>query len=296
MMKFTVLIKATLVALFFSASISYAKTNVVEVGYNAYPPTVTLWLTHLKNAKVFGKTYIGPIEGNGTIDRRHKNGRRDTIIFVPEQYNKEKPTDLLIWLHGHNGFNKFETRILRHLNSLYSRGKNPVVVAVEQPWSHWTYTRTSRNGTGPFRKPGEFEKWIDSTLKILKRYEVPVESISSDKIILYGHSAGGSGIMSMAKSGALQILKPGTIVFSDSTYGMWFDVVYDKYVLEHPATQVYILTQKHGRPWKQMKRFMYVHRKKGIAKNVHHIALDSRKWTHKRIGDNCLLYPGKPFN
>jgi len=294
-MNYLLMLKAAIAVLFFSIpALSTPPTNVVEVGINAHSPTVALWLTHMKNAGVTGKTFIGPIAGNGTIDKRHKNGRRDTIVFVPRQYNKKKPTEILIWLHGHNGFNKFEVRVLRHLNTLYKRGGNPVVIAVEQPWSHWTYTRTSRNGTGPFRKPGEFEEWMSATLKILKSYDIPVEEISSKHIILYGHSAGGSGIMSMANSGALEILNPGKIVFSDSTYGMWFDVVYDKYVVKHPETEVYILTQKYGRPWKQMTRFISSRKRKGLAKNIHHIAL-SKPWTHKRIGDNCLLYPGKPF-
>jgi len=269
--------------------------NIIEVDVGANPSTVELWLSHMKKANVVGNTYIGPIVGNGTIDSRHSNGHRDTIVYVPSQYDRDRPTEILIWLHGHNGFNKFEKRILRHINELYLRGGNPVVVAIEQPWSHWTSTRTSRNGTGPFQRSGEFEEWMEVVLRILERYGVPTKRLSSKNITLYGHSAGGSGIMCMAKSGALDILKPGRIVFSDSTYGRWFDVTYDKYLVRHPETRVFVLTQQYGKPWKEMSRFMKSKKGKKASENIQHIALSRRQWTHKRIGDNCLLYPGKPF-
>lgn len=264
--------------------------DIIDVSADANPSTVKLWMQHLKGSGVRGRSFIGPIPGNGTIDRKHQNGKRDTIIFVPSQYDNKKPTDVLVWLHGHVGFNKFKTRILRHLDKLYNRGLNPVVIAIEQPWSYWTSTRTSRNGTGPFRRPGEFERWMDTVLEILKRYDVPVEQLSSRNITLYGHSAGGSGIMSMARSGALGIMKPGKIVFSDSTYGRWFDVVYREYLAANPETEVFVLTQRHGPPWRSMMRFLGSN--KNVSENIHHIPL---RWTHKKIGDNCLLYPGKPF-
>ena len=86
--------------------------NIIEVDVGANPSTVELWLSHMKKANVVGNTYIGPIVGNGTIDSRHSNGHRDTIVYVPSQYDRDRPTEILIWLHGHNGFNKFEKRIL----------------------------------------------------------------------------------------------------------------------------------------------------------------------------------------
>jgi len=271
---------------------SVVESNTTWVHQQAYQPIVDLWAKHMDSAGTTGKTWIGPIEGNGIPDRLHKNGRRNTIVYVPSQYSPTKPTQMLIWLHGHNGFNKFETRILRHVGTRFKQGDNIVVVAVEQPWSHWTKTRTSRNGTGPFRRPGEFETWMSHVLNILRSYGVPVQKISSRNITLYGHSAGGSGIKSMALSGALEILQPGKIVFSDSTYGRWFDVVYDKFLKRHPDTQVYVLTKKWGPPWKSMIRFY--RERRNVSPNIKHVAL-SKGWSHKRIGDNCLLYPGTPF-
>ena len=268
--------------------------NIIEVHNGTYPPIAALWTSQLISAGITGKTWVGPLSDNQGIDSLHKNKKRHTIVFVPSLYNTKKSPELLIWLHGHNGFNKFDVRILRHLDTLYSRGKNLVIIAVEQPWSHWTKTRTSRNGTGPFRAPGEFEVWMDEVFSILGQYGINPELISSKNITLIGHSAGGSGIMSMAKSGALGILDPQTIVFSDSTYGRWFDVVYDKHLKDRPGTDVYVLTKKHGPPWRSMKRFYRERKGSPISKNIVHIAL-SKGWSHKRIGDNCVLYPGTPF-
>ncbi len=276
------------------ASSAYAQdVNQIEVHPGTYKPIVKLWTRQMASSGVSGKVWIGPISGNGTVDKMHYGKRRHTIIYVPSQYDSSKPTQMLMWLHGHNGFNKFGIRILRHINERYRRGDNIIVVAVEQPWSHWTKTRTRRNGTGPFRKPGEFEEWMPQVLSILERYKVPVQKIMSSNITLYGHSAGGSGIKSMALSGALQVLQPGTIVFSDSTYGRWFDVVYDKYIKHNLNTKVFVLTKKWQAPYMSMTRFLKS--RKNVTSNVRHIAL-SRGWTHKRIGDNCLLYPGSPFS
>ena len=268
------------------------QSNTLHVHAQAYQPIADLWTKHMNETGAIGRTWVGPIMGNGVPDRLHKHGHRHTIIYVPSQYNPAQPTQLLIWLHGHNGFNKFGDRILRHVDARFKRGDNIIVIAVEQPWSHWTKTRTSRNGTGPFRRPGEFETWMSYVFNILKSYGVPVQRISPRNVTLYGHSAGGSGIKSMALSGALEILQPGKIVFSDSTYGRWFDVVYDKFLKQHPDTHVYVLTKKWGPPWKSMVRFY--RERRNISPNIKHIAL-SRGWSHKRIGDNCLLYPETPF-
>ena len=275
------------------ASQAYAQDiDQVEVHPGTYKPIVRLWVKQMKSSNVTGKVWIGPISGNGTVDKLHYGKRRHTIIYVPSQYDSSKPTQMLIWLHGHNGFNKFGIRILRHIDKRFKRGDNVVIVAVEQPWSRWTKTRTSRNGTGPFRRAGEFEEWMPQVLSILERYGVPVREMPSRNITLYGHSAGGSGIKSMALSGALQILQPGKIIFSDSTYGRWFDVVYDRYIKHNPSTSVFVLTKKWLAPYMSMKRFFKS--RKSVTSNVKHIAL-SKGWTHKRIGDNCLLYPDFPF-
>ena len=65
-----------------------------------------------------------------------------------------------------------------------------------------------------------------------------------------------------------------------------------KFLKRHPDTQVYVLTKKWGPPWKSMIRFY--RERRNVSPNIKHVAL-SKGWSHKRIGDNCLLYPGTPF-
>ena len=264
--------------------------NITNDG--AHPETVTLWEEHQHETGVYGDTWIGPY----VQDSRHRSGSRDTIIFVPSQFNYSEPPDVIFWLHGHWGFNKFATRLLRHIPELQARGKNPIVIAVEQPWSAWTSTPTSRNGTGPFRQPGEFEQWLDLIFPKLYDMGIPPENIMSSKVTLYGHSAGGSGILSMARSGALNILQPGTIVFSDSTYGSWFDGFYRSYYRDNPGSTVIVLAKENTSTSSSMSRFFSHNPTAASIPSLWYVLLNSRQWTHKRIGDNCLLYPGRPFS
>ncbi len=264
--------------------------NVITIAPGANQSTVDLWTRHQNSTAVYGRTWIGPY----TTDSRHMNGNRDTIIFVPAQFDRTKQADIFIWLHGHNGFNKFENRILRHVPELYRRGLNPVFILVEQPWSHWTSTRTSRNGTGPFRQPGEFQRWENSMISMLQFLGVTIFDISGENVYLFGHSAGGSGILSMSRSDALEQLRPGNIIFSDSTYGSWYRSFHDNYHSRYPSTRVAVLVRRGTTTHESMRRF-YRDRRGQIPETLRYMVLDNRTWTHKRIGDNCLLYPGSPF-
>lgn len=269
----------------------FQPNNIIVEGANR--DTVELWEQHQHETGVYGNTWIGSY----TDDPRHRNGKRDTIIFVPSQFDYSKKPKVIFWLHGHWGFNKFATRILRHIPELYHRGENVIVVAVEQPWSAWTTTPTSRNGTGPFRNPGEFEEWLELFFEKVLLLGIFPEDITSDNIILYGHSAGGSGILSMARSGALAILRPKTIVFSDSTYGSWFNGFYSSYYRDHiETTNVIVLAKENTSTSRSMSYFFS--RYPGVAHHpsLFYVSLNAYQWTHKKIGDNCLLYPGYPFS
>ena len=278
----------------FPKNVISSNSQILYTEPDVYPPIVGLWLEQATRHLTYGKSWIGTAPGNGEVDPRHRHKKRHTAVFIHEKYDYEKHPDIIIWLHGHHGFNKFGVRIFRHLDQLFENGGNPVVIAIEQPWSSWTKTPTSRNGTGPFSKLSDFSRWLDYMFDVIHELGILPEKILSKNITLIGHSAGGSGIMSMARSGVLSSLRPGKIIFSDSTYGRWFDVTYDKYISTAPYTQVYVLTQKHGRPWKSMNRFFAEKRKAGIAvtSNVLHVPT---KLTHKQIGDNSVLYPGGPF-
>jgi len=275
-------------------------TNIIEIEKDVYPPIPALWANHLTEYKISGKTYIGTIEGNGDNDKMHFHKKRHTIIFTSSLYDNTRDPDVIIWLHGHHGFNKFGIRILRHIEQLHTSGKNPLIIAIEQPWSYWTKTRTKRNGTGPFTTTHQFTQWLDATFKILEgSFNIHRSRVKSSNITLYGHSAGGSGIMALARAGILHMLQPGTIVFSDSTYGRWFDVTYDRYLnnqlpgRDNP-TRTIILTQRHGKPWSSMKRFFKERKSRGVTQFPNIIWVPT-SLSHKKIGDNCLIYPNSPF-
>ena len=275
--------------MFISTSTVYAQDNQVFVGESANPNTVELWKKQIGNVGIAGKTWIGPY----TEDSKTTSGHRDTIVFVPSQYDSSKTTDILVWLHGHHGFNKFDTRVLPHIMARYARGDNPIVIAIEQPWTHNGSTPTSRNGTGPFRKAGEFEDWAAGIFPVLTFLGIPVEKLSGKNVTIYGHSAGGSGILSLARSGALAIIEPKRIIFSDSTYGSWFTSFYDSFYKNYPETEVVVLVRRDGPTHSSMRSFF--RDRKNPPATLKYLVLDRREWTHKRIGDNCLLYPDVPF-
>lgn len=254
--------------------------------YTAPVPIVKLWQEHLTSAGIGGTAWLGPIDGNGTVDSKHRFKKRSTLIFVPNNHDLDKDTDVIIWLHGHWGFNKFYTRILRHIDSIYSSGRNVVIIAPELPWSVWTRTPTKRNGTGPFKNFEEYLIWKRNIIMLLEnKFGIKEDRISKNTVI-YGHSAGGSAIKSMAIVGALRDIQPSAIIFSDSSYGNWLDVTYDYYIKYHPEVQVYAMTAIHGSPRRNAKRFL---KGRGIKKeNITHMMMP-KGWTHKRIGDNCLL-------
>tara|TARA_X000000950_G_scaffold285356_1_gene391075 strand:+ start:1620 stop:2591 length:972 start_codon:yes stop_codon:yes gene_type:complete len=266
--------------------LSYSKDlNRKTSEYTAPVPIVKLWQDQLKSAGIGGTAWLGPIDGNGTIDLKHRFKKRSTLIFVPSKHDLAKNTDIIIWLHGHWGFNKFYTRILRHIDNIYSSGRNVIIIAPELPWSAWTKTPTKRNGTGPFKNFEEYLIWKRNVIRILENKFGIEENRISKNTVIYGHSAGGSAVKSMAIVGALRDIQPSAIIFSDSSYGRWLDVTYDYYIKYHPEVKVYAMTALHGSPRRNAKRFL---KDKKTKDNIVHMMMP-KDWTHKRIGDNCLL-------
>jgi hypothetical protein len=280
------------IAIFFIVTLIAAGVHAKDLNsqvseYTAPIPIVKLWKEHIRSAGISGVAWLGPIEGNGTIDKKHRFKKRSTLIFVPKNHDSAKKTDVIIWLHGHWGFNKFYSRILRHIPKIYSSRKNAVIIAPELPWSAWTRTPTKRNGTGPFESFEEYLIWKNHVLRILlDKFGIHHSEISKNTVV-YGHSAGGSAIKSMAITGVLRDIEPSAIIFSDSSYGKWLDVTYNYYIKYHPETSVYVMTALYGSPRRNVEKFLKSTRIFG--KNIVHLKMP-RGWTHKKIGDNCLLF------
>jgi len=282
---------------------AHALTLVYASG--SYAPTKKTWvkvyekLTE-KGTSVKGTTYIMPVKGNGFKDRLHKNGARDTIIFIPDSTNFKQPIDVIFYFHGLGGFKErdFDTRVLSHTATIDST-KNYVIVIPEMPWSKNTSTPRTRQGR-VFTKKGQFGVFVESVRDRLRehfhpncledRCPVTPPHVLGD-ITLLGHSAGGSTIMSISRSGGLNWLYDAAgassvnVIFSDASYGRWLDIAW-KYFNPHvPRTEFIILTRKWDKPYRHTKRFLNKFKKPPV--NIKHIVF-SRKTTHAGIGDQSF--------
>ena len=258
------------------------------------------------NGTVKGAAFIAPIKGNGYHDSRHRNGARDTIIFVPSTTKFNKSIDIIFYFHGLGGFKErdFKTRVLKHTKSF--KGRNYIVVIPEMPWSRNTSTPRSRQGR-VFSKKNQFSTFVTSVVKVVvtlfepspvKRNNCMLRNICQfnfGKTILVGHSAGGSTLMSISKSGGLDWLykknSPHSlkVIFSDAGYGRWTDATWKNFKSKNfnTSTKFILLTRKWDRPHKNTKRFLKKFKNKPI--NIKHVVFN-RSTTHAGIGDQALSW------
>jgi len=309
------ILKITLLVLCFVGT-SFAETNnfVSEsliTSKSAYKKTKRTWKNVYNSlvqegVSVKGATYIGPIKGNGTYDSRHRNKARNTIIFVPVTTNFKKPIDIIFYFHGLGGFKKrdFKERVLKHTKAVPS-DKNYIIVIAEMPWSKNTETPRTRQGY-VFLKKKQFPLFVNSIIKTtvslfdpspVRRSLCVEKNVCNFKLgdaILLGHSAGGSTLMSISRSGGLDWLykrgaKGVKLIFSDASYGNWFDVTWKYFknrVIER--TRILSLVREWDKPHKHMKRFLKKFKK--IPKSVKLIVFERRKMTHAMIGDSSFKW------
>ena len=289
--------------------------EVLITNHNTYNLTKKTWVhaykyTTQNGSAVKGMTYIAPLMGNGWKDRLHKNGARDTIIFVPEKTNFEEAIDIIIYFHGHGGFKErdFKTRVLRHTKSLQEEERNFIIIIPEMPWSKNTSTPRKRNGR-VFTGKKQFATFINSAIKVVvtlfdpspvRQNQCAVHNLchfNFGNAVLIGHSAGGSTLMSISKSGGLNWLYDGKnrkalsiqIVFSDAGYGRWTDITWKHFKFRRSASVEFtLLTRKWDRPYNNTKRFLK--RFRIIPRSVRHIAFDRKTITHAGIGDQAFKW------
>jgi hypothetical protein len=280
---------------------------------NAYWVTTKTWTNAYENlirvkAVAEGVAYIAPLKGNGLRDRLHKNKARDTIVFIPKNATFKKSLDIIFYFHGLGGFKErdFKTRVLRHTKS-FSLEKNYIIVVAEMPWSKNTSTPRSRQGR-VFTGKNQFSDFVGSVLDVAKvhfkstckqtcpylPYSHPTRNLAVDNVSLIGHSAGGSALMSISRSGGLNWLedvakvKTLKVIFSDASYGYWLDTAWKHF---KPKTDISInfivLTRKFDKPYRNAKRFLK--RFKITPQNItHHVF--NRRTTHADIGDQSLIW------
>jgi len=306
----------TVIILLFLHSIAFATNNVniseiLITESRTYHKTKRTWknVYHelTKNgSSVRGATFIAPVKGNGYNDSKHKNGARNTIIFVPQKTNFNEDVDLIFYFHGLGGFKErdFKTRVLRHTKALEAQGRNFIVIIPEMPWSKNTNTPRTRQGR-VFTRKGQFSTFVNSIVKItvtlfepspVKRNNCIMHNkcqFNFGDAILIGHSAGGSTLMSISRSGGLNwlysVAKVGfvKVIFSDASYGYWLDIAWKYFKPTVTQSGFVVLTRKFDRPHKNAKRFLKKFRKK--PENIRHIVFN-RKITHADIGDQSFKW------
>jgi hypothetical protein len=302
--------------LLYSPATAADNVNVKEIlvtESGSYHKTVSTWKTVYyeltkNNTTVRGATFIAPIMGNGYKDPKHKNKARDTIIFVPENTSFDKPIDLILYFHGLGGFKErdFRTRVLRHTKSFKEQDKNFIIVIPEMPWSKHTSTPKSRQGR-VFTGKHQFSTFISSVVKIIVTLFDPSPvrrnqcaeyghcKFNFGDFILIGHSAGGSALMSISRSGGMDWLYDRSpqplvkVIFSDAGYGYWTDITwkYFKSKTDRYYTRFILLTRKWDKPYRHTKRFLKKIRK--IPTNIMHVIID-RKISHSGIGDQTFKW------
>ena len=188
-------------------------------------PTVAKWAHGgLKAHNLCVTLIVTPTKSSGQNDRKHKLGNRNTVIVVSNKIDPHQPVDIIYWFHGLTGFKEstFKNRLVPQYAWLANNKNHPVILVVtEMPWSTFTRTQWKRQGM-VFRRPDEFYNYTLEVEEHVMRLIAHVPPIRFNRVVI-GHSAGGSAIASAAKYGGLCKAKPAGIVFSDSTYGNWFE-------------------------------------------------------------------------
>jgi hypothetical protein len=247
-----------------------------------------------------GIVWVGHVRGNGVPDRHHSLGNRSTAILVPQDIIDfpNEPYDIVYWYHGLGGWSDraANIRISKRINDItgscpgYSRF---VVIVPEMPWSKNTDTPRSRQGYA-WNGKSKVENLVifhNNIIKVLsENYKLKKENLDSVRIA--GHSAGGSAIMSAARSGALDIIKPTVIVSSDAGYGSWTSLTYKHYVKANPNTTFYMLVRKWDTPYNNTVKFVKRQFKssKHMPENMVLYTFDRRYYSHGDIGDEAMLW------
>lgn len=262
-----------------------AQVHTIDAHPRAWNKTVSEWTTALQKRSPDDSTsYV--FKYSGGEDSLHSSGHRDAIVWIPRTTCMSKPLTVIFWFHGHWGFvqeRTFEDRVLNQF--VPYRNKNIVVVLPEMPWSVHGPTPRGRNSL-VWRKPGEFLAFAEEVNGILLRHSGVVTLGPIDYKVV-GHSAGGSTIWRIAKTGDLCKLRPSAVVWSDSTYGTWLDRAWTG-CLRGSGIPQSVFVKKWGQPYHHATRFMktYLH-----PSEIDLHVMDY-PWTHKTIGNSVIKLSG----
>ena len=269
-------------------------TKVVDAEKGVYKKTISRWENALKKSDHGSTTFIRQFSSNGPIDKKHLKKSRDTIVYIPNALDTQRPIQVIWWFHGLKGFGSklFSKRLMPQINYLLSRKVNFVLVIPEMPWSVNTSTKTKRQkriwekrANSPIGSNGNLPALNFEVKKILRGHFKKRTKLIN---VVVGHSAGGSAISSAAKSGSLNILKPRLVIFSDATYGKWGNVAWESWGATTEAHNSYfwVFVRAGDKPHKAIAKF--IKNKKIVSNRFNVKVLSRRKYTHGRIGNEIL--------
>ena len=221
----------------------------------------------------------------GLFDEYHQEGRRKNILLVP---HSAKPDDLtlIVWFHGLNGFSeKTFDRVFKQVQRASSEGHSVAVVIPEMPWSTNTSTPRGRQGK-VWRKENQFKKFIDEASEHVKQVLLQSHDfeVFNPDIVVIGHSAGGSAIMSASIEGSICDPRVKKVVWSDASYGSWLFKSH-KGCLGNTEALQHIVVRKWDKPYVRAKKFLKLNR---AVPGYNLRVLDRKKYTHGGIGDKIM--------
>ncbi len=238
--------------------------------------TQQAWYEALTLRNIQGKTVITKIPSNGKDDAFNRiDTGRDTILFAPATTDFTKPVDILYFFHGLGGFGlDMYERVIPQAKILSEKNKNVVIIFPELPWSRGTFSEDKPNSQNPRIQGRESLAWNGQDSNFLQFHQDILQILNQQfannnfqkgKIILVGHSNGGSALGQAAKQGALNSINPDVITFSDADYKWQSQLaaqnVWDNYVKNNPQVELNLLVQSSPdaegqKPFKYAQEFL----------------------------------------
>lgn len=223
-------------------------------------------------------------EYNGIKDDYHKNNSRKNVLIIGEKARSDDLT-LIVWFHGLGGFSeKTFKRVLSQVGALDKRNTPIAVLIPEMPWSTNTQTPRSRQGR-VWKNQNSFVNYLNEAHSKLKNWASShtQSTLGPLKVIIVGHSAGGSAIMSASVEGSLCDKRVHAVVWSDASYGSWLKRA-NSGCLKNSTILQKVLVRKWDDPYNRAVDFYKKNRGPFHELKV----LSRRKYTHGGIGDNAL--------
>jgi hypothetical protein len=261
----------------------------INVESGVYSKTIKRWTVALSHAEFSSTSWLFPTPTEESVDKKHRNGHRDTVLVVSETAIPDDIT-IVVWFHGLGGFSDktFRQRIMPQLNVAAASDDSFVIVIPEMPWSTNTSTPRGRQKQ-IWKSPASLKIFTTIIRERLDRWAIEThgKKLETVRWVFVGHSAGGSAITSASREGSLCELKPELVVWSDASYGSWFEAAWDG-CLGSSVIDQHVLVRKWDKPYAQIREMFKRRFNKEIPFNIYLEVLDRRFWTHGKIGDNVL--------